>query len=281
VIIFDPKDPGASEIFAFDFTAELGTDTLTGTPSIDADGVTAGAPVIDGNLVKVRLSGGTPGTVATFLCSVGSVGGDTLVQLGVVPIGGQAVDLATAKAAQRLEGSDEDALLSGFLRAAIGAIERMTGKNLTQKVETQVVNGFGAFCGGAPYYQAGRSVGHGIRLWKGPVSSILDVKYDDANGVEQTLSSFRLVEGANAQLLPAYNEIFPVTAFGPGSVRISYVAGYEPAELPPELSQAAILLFGHWNANREAAIASERAAAVELPLGVQMLIDPYRSPGIA
>jgi hypothetical protein len=64
-------------------------------------------------------------------------------------------------------------------------------------------------------------------------------------------------------------------------VRISYVAGYEPAELPPELTQAAILLFGHFNANREAVIASERAAAVELPLGVEMLIAPYRAPGIA
>jgi uncharacterized phiE125 gp8 family phage protein len=74
---------------------------------------------------------------------------------------------------------------------------------------------------------------------------------------------------------------WPVTAFGPGTVRISYVAGYEPAELPPELTQAAILLFGHFNANREAVIAAERAAAVELPLGVEMLIAPYRAPGIA
>jgi uncharacterized phiE125 gp8 family phage protein len=279
MIIFDPKEPGASEVFAFDFTAELGTDTLTGTPTIDADGVTDGAPAIDGNLVKVRLSGGTPGTVATVLCSVPTVAGNLLVQLGVVPIGGTAIDLATAKAAQRIEDDSEDALLAGFLRAAIGAVEARTGKNLTQKVVTQVVNGFpcGSYAGGPAHY----GTHAGIRLWKGPVSSILEVAYDDGNGVEQALTSFRLVEGANARLLPAYGEVFPVTAFGPGTVRLSYIAGYEPAELPPELTQAAILLFGHYNANREAVIASDRAAAVELPLGVEMLIAPYCAPGIA
>jgi hypothetical protein len=40
-------------------------------------------------------------------------------------------------------------------------------------------------------------------------------------------------------------------------VRISYVAGYDPADrdLAP-LVQAAILLFGHFNANREAVVAA-------------------------
>lgn len=268
MIIWPAKPPAAIEKYAFDFTEALNGATISGTPTIVADGVTKVSQAVAGALVELLLSGGTAGTVATVECTLVTSGGETLYALGVLAIGGEAVDLATAKAAQRIDGSNEDALLAGFLRAAIGAVERMTGKNLTQKVETQVVSGFP--CTGA-----------GIRLFKGPVSSILDVKYDDSNGVEQTLSSFRLVEGANAMLLPAYNAVFPVAAFGAGSVRISTIAGYEPAELPPELTQAAILLFGHWNANREAAIASDRAAAVELPLGVQMLIDPYRSPGIA
>jgi hypothetical protein len=43
-------------------------------------------------------------------------------------------------------------------------------------------------------------------------------------------------------------------------VRLTYIAGYDPAELPPELTHAALMLFGHWNANREAVIASDRAA---------------------
>jgi hypothetical protein len=38
-----------------------------------------------------------------------------------------------------------------------------------------------------------------IRLFKGPVSEILEVAYDDGNGDEQTVASFRLVEGAQAQ----------------------------------------------------------------------------------
>jgi hypothetical protein len=58
-------------------------------------------------------------------------------------------------------------------------------------------------------------------------------------------------------------------------VRLTYVAGYDPTELPPELTQAALMLFGHFNANREAVIAGDRAAAVELPLGVASLIFDY------
>src|SRR6185503_9167764 len=121
----------------------------------------------------------------------------------------------------------------------------------------------------------------GLRLWFGPVSQILSVDYDDPDGVTQSLTSFRLVEGEDAQLLPAYGEQWPATARGPGTVRISYVAGYDPTELPPELTLAAVLLFGHFNANREAVLADTRAAAIELPLGVEALIEPYCSLGIA
>jgi hypothetical protein len=244
VIIFDPKEPGASEIFAFDFTAELGGDTLTGTPTIDADGVTAGAPAIDGNLVKVRLSGGTPGTVATVLCSVRTTGGNTLVQLGVVPIGGAAIDLATAKAAQRIEGDSEDALLAGFLRAAIGSVETAHG---------QEFDGAGRDGRCSPASPAAL----GIRLMGPQIRIILMTWYGSSrsgcgkarsarssrssmtmrNGVEQTLPSFRLVEGSqpNCCRLMA---IWPVTAFGPGHGADQLCRGLRPRRAePPELAQ--------------------------------------------
>jgi uncharacterized phiE125 gp8 family phage protein len=283
MIIFAPKDPAATEKFEFDFTARLGSDTIEGDATLVPDGVTIDSDQVDDGKVDMVLSGGTAGTVATVECTIVSSGGETLYQLAVVPIGGEAIDLATAKAAQRIEDDSEDALLSGFLRAAVGMVERRTGKNLTQKVVTQEVNGFAAGhrgqagCGRYPYYG-----GEAIPLFKGPVSEVLGVVYDDGDGVEQDLASFRLVEGANARLLPAFNERWPATAFGPGTVRVTYVAGYDPTELPPELVQAAILLFGHYNANREAVVAGAgSAAAIELPLGVEALIAPYRAPGIA
>jgi hypothetical protein len=70
------------------------------------------------------LSGGTAGTVATVECTLVTSGGETLYALGVLAIGGEAVDLATAKAAQRIEGRRRGRAARGFLRAAIGAVER-------------------------------------------------------------------------------------------------------------------------------------------------------------
>lgn len=274
MIIWPAKPAAAVEKYAFDFTDALNGATISGSPTVTGDGVTVNSDqvaTVDGRtLVLLLLSGGTEGSVAKVSCSLATSGGETLAELGVLPIGGEAVSLAEAKAAQRIEGDEEDALLSGFLRAAIGMVERRTGKNLTPKVETQRVDGFPCvrWNGAVP-------------LFKGPVSEILELAYDDSDGVEQVLASFRLVEGANARLLPAYNEAWPVTAYGPGSVRISYVAGYDPAELPPELTQAAILLFGHFNANREAVVAANAAQAAELPLGVEALIAPYCAVGIA
>jgi uncharacterized phiE125 gp8 family phage protein len=270
MIIWPSKPPAAVEKYAFDFTDALNGATISGTPTVTATGVTKTSESVSGNLVQVLLSGGTEGSVATVSCSLITTGGETLTELAVLPIALEAVSLATAKAAQKIETTDEDVLLAGFLRAAIRTVETLTSKNLTQQIETQVCTGFSE-----------RQLP--IRLWKGPVSQILEIRYDDRAGNEQLLSSFRLVEGKDAKLLPAYGECWPLTADGSGTVRISYVAGYDPADRDLSvLAQAVILLFGHFNSNREAVVAGNNtAAAVELPLGVQVLIEPYRSPGIA
>lgn len=181
------------------------------------------------------------------------------------------IDLATAKAHLRVDGGDEDALIQAYLSAAIGAVQKATAKLLSAAAVTQTVDGF-PLCGKP------------IRLWKGPVaaSPAPVIKYDDPDGVEQTLASFRLVEGAVAQLLPAYGTAWPATAIGAGSVRVAYTAGYDGgAGVPPELDQAVLLLTGHYYENREAVNSGATAAAVELPLGVQDLLAPYSVPGIA
>jgi hypothetical protein len=283
MIVWPTKGPTEAYDFGFDFSGALATDEAIATKAVVGDGATIDSSAIVGSEVQVSLSGGVVGTVAKVTCTIvtNSVPPRTYSEVAVLAIGGEAISLATAKVAQRIDTDDEDALLSGLLRAAIGYVERATGKNLTAKIETQIGNGFpgGAYCSPS---MVGNGLGRqAIRLWKGPASEILSIKYDDSDGAEQTLSSFRLVEGANAKLLPAFGASWPVTAIGSGTVRLTYIAGYDPAELPPELTHAALMLFGHWYANREAVIASDRAAAVELPLGVQALLEPYRAPGIA
>jgi uncharacterized phiE125 gp8 family phage protein len=269
MIVWPAKEAAAEENFAFDFADAIGADTISSQVLV-GDGVTVSSAAIDGTSVSFRLSGGTAGTVATVSCTVVLSGGQTLVETGVLPIGGEAVSLATAKAAQKIEQNTEDVLLSGYLRAAIGHIERITGRNLTGKVEVQTLDGFprSAWTARAAFDWQERP----IRLQKAPVSEILTIDYDDTDGVQQSLLSFRLIDGAPARILPAYGECWPVANAAAGSVRITYVAGYDPAALPPDLVHAVIVLFGHFNSNREAMAIDDGALAK----AIEMLVSPYR-----
>lgn len=179
------------------------------------------------------------------------------------------IDVDAAKAWIKKETDDEDALISGLVSAAIATIEAQTGKNLSVKDFTQELAGFP---GCYPYT---------VKLLRGPVVTIASIDYDPSDGTDPaTVADFRLIEGKNAALLPAYGQMWPLTLDGPGTVRISGTAGYADGEAP-DLDQAALMLVAHWYQNREAVSVLSGAAAVEVPLGVQMLIQPYRPTGLA
>lgn len=182
------------------------------------------------------------------------------------------IDLATAKKHLRIDANDEDAIVQVYLSAAIATVENATSKPLTAREAAQLAKGFP--CGD-------RAIG----LYKGPVdgaTAAISIKYDDTNGVEQTLGDFRLIEGSNAKLQSAYGASWPAAKTAEGSVRISYIAGYASGEVPPALDQAVLLLTAHFYSNREAvAVSAGGGTAVELPLAVEMLIAQYRAPGIA
>jgi uncharacterized phiE125 gp8 family phage protein len=179
------------------------------------------------------------------------------------------IDATAAKAWLKVENSDEDALIGGLVGAAVATIEAQTGKNMSVKAFTQVLAGFP---GCYPY---------AVPLRRGPVVTVTAIEYDPGDGsAAAQVTEFRLVEGRDGALLPAYGAVWPVTLDGPGTVRISGTAGYADGEAP-ELDQAALLLVAHWYQNREAVVAGAAAAAIELPLAVQMLIGPYRPAGLA
>jgi uncharacterized phiE125 gp8 family phage protein len=178
------------------------------------------------------------------------------------------IDVDAAKAWIKKETADEDALIGGLVSAAIATIEAQTGKNLSVKAFSQVLAGFP---GCYPYT---------VALLRGPVATVDSIEYDPSDGTAAaTVADFRLVEGRNPVLLPAYGQIWPLTLDGPGTVRISGTAGYADGEAP-DLDQAALMLVAHWYQNREA-VSVGNTLAVELPLGVEMLVRPYRPSGLA
>jgi uncharacterized phiE125 gp8 family phage protein len=273
MIVWPAKDPAAAENFAFEFADALGGETID-TQAVTGTGVTVTNAAIDGTAVRFKLSAGTAGTVAKVTCTVGLSDGQTLVETGVLPIGGEPISLATAKAAQRIDSDSEDVLLAGYLRAAIGHVERITGRNLSAKVETQSLDGFPEPVHALRWGQHSAMPWHEwpIRLRKTPASEVLTIDYDDADGVQQSLTSFRLVAVAPARILPAYGACWPMAACSAGSVRVTYVAGYDPAQLPPDLVHAVLILFGHFNSNREATTID----GDYLTMAVDQLVSDYR-----
>lgn len=179
------------------------------------------------------------------------------------------IDLAAAKQHLRVEDDSEDTLIGMYLASAVALVETLTGKLLAPKEFTQVAAGFPS--DRAPY---------ALKLYKGPVSAITSIEYDPGDGsAPAVLADFRLVEGVNAALLPAYGQSWPATLDGPGTVRVTGTAGYADGETPAELDQAVRMLVGHFYANREAV--GGAASSSELPLAVKSLISGYLPVGIA
>jgi len=202
------------------------------------------------------------------------------------------IDLDTAKAHLRVTDGSEDTAIGIYLKSAIASVQKMTGKLLAPAQVKQVVAGFPGWTGYRGGY-AGSGYWNGdcariggvdpIRLWYGPIdaaTAALMIEYDDPNGAATPLTDFRIIEGSNAKLLPAYGSYWPIAQSADGSVRIAYTAGYADGQVPPELDQAVLYLVGHYFENRNAVEAGLRAAAVEIPLAVADLIAPYRPVGI-
>lgn len=174
------------------------------------------------------------------------------------------LDLATAKAHLRIEAdeTDEDPLIEAYLAASIDQVEQAIGLNLSER----------AVRGTAPGFDPA-----GVRLFRGPVQSIEGVEYDASDGTVAQLEDYRLIEGS-ALLLPAFSASWPATMDGPGTVRVDYIAGYPEGELPAGLKQAVLMLMAHYFANREAAVTG--TIATTIPIGVEMLLGPYRPIGL-
>jgi uncharacterized phiE125 gp8 family phage protein len=111
------------------------------------------------------------------------------------------------------------------------------------------------------------------------VSSITSIKYWDSAGTQQTVSSdlYALHEGVAGSFV-RFKEDFSAPNFDDdraNPIEVIFVAGFGSAasNVPAPIKTAALLLFSHLYENREA---TTPVAMTDLPLGVQMLLEPYR-----
>jgi uncharacterized phiE125 gp8 family phage protein len=154
-----------------------------------------------------------------------------------------AVSLAQAKAHLRVEGDEDDELITDYLRAAQGAVERHTGQVLSPRVLRWTAAGF-------PRLPAP------VRLWRTPVTGIVSVKYLDRDGTLTTIDAdaWRWDETMGDALLPALAAEWPSdvsTEAGMGAVRVEFEAGYEDGLVEPDLLAAVKLTVASMYLDRE------------------------------
>lgn len=136
------------------------------------------------------------------------------------------VSLADAKIDGRIDGTDLDTLISAHITGGREYAENYTQRLLSTQTWELVLDGFPeAF------------------VLRGPVQSVISVKYLDSDGAEQTLEPVDYLvdaESTPGYVTPAYSKSWPDSHAVPNAVRVRYVAGYG-ADIPKPIFSAILL----------------------------------------
>ncbi|MHC2573973.1 head-tail connector protein [Rhizobium leguminosarum] len=178
----------------------------------------------------------------------------------ITPAADAVVDLATAKQQCRVEVSEDDALIEGFVAAATKHIEKTLDMALLKQTWRDYACRFSR-C---------------IRLSKGPIIGIVGVKYFDGDNVQQTVNASdyqMLVDAEGAYVAFGSSWSAPRVYDRPDAVSVDYEAGVDTAErVEPQLRTAILLHLAFLYENREMALET-----VMTPTGAyEALIWPFR-----
>lgn len=174
------------------------------------------------------------------------------------------ITLDQAKEFVSIDGDEAefDTLLGRFIAAARGHLQSITGTRLVaQVVELQA--------------DSWSDLAH---LPIGPVSNVVSIVYDDADGVEQTvvgtvyeLTGAGLSRGIRLQV----DQSWPTDKrSAAGAIRVRLTVGYDT--LPPELETALLLMVSDQFAFRESGTAGMNTATYKSSMQVDGLIANHR-----
>lgn len=173
------------------------------------------------------------------------------------------VTLDEVKRSARIDTDDEDAILDGYLAAAVRSVEEMTGRALMPQTWAYSVS-----------EPSGR---HKLELPWTPVASVVSISYFDENDTAQsdTVSNYYLYKDDDKAFLePKDGFDWPNTIDRDDAITIRFVAGYGSAGLvPEELKHAVILLATHWFEHR---VPVAEKAMHNVPYSVEHLVNLYR-----
>ncbi len=189
----------------------------------------------------------------------------------VTPPAAEPITLEEARLHLRVTGTEEDSLITSLVTASRRAAEGKTNRALMLQTWRLSLDRF-PYPDNAP-----------ILLPRPPFGSVTAFTYTDATGAGQTLTTgaTTLVDrGVCAELVPAYGTVWPVAREHPGSVQITYTAGYaSAADVPAEIKAWMKIHLATLYENRDLVLRGLEASASFLPgRFVDGLLDPYIVP---
>ena len=173
------------------------------------------------------------------------------------------VSLTEAKDHLRVTTTDDDTYISALITVARKYIEEANSISVINQTWDYWLNWFP----------------DEIELPRSPLSSITSITYTDTDGAEQTLATS--VYTVDSDSLPgrvyeAFNQSWPTTRAIPKAIKIRFVGGYSAAAsgVPSNLTQAILLMIGHWYESREPIVVGTITS--EIPLAAKALMAPYK-----
>lgn len=187
---------------------------------------------------------------------------------------GEPLTLTEVKSHLRVDHTEDDALIAIYIQAA-----------------REFCDGPGGFLGRALVQQTWRLSLDGfpdaeIRIPLPPLKSISAIRYDDTSGDEQIVSSLNFYVDAASEpgwVVPVSGVAWPTTLEGVNTVRVDFIAGYDPGtnspidyglNIPFNIKAAMLLMIGNMYANREDNVVG--VISTRLPNGAEYLLRRHK-----
>ena len=200
----------------------------------------------------------------------------------VTPPASEPVSLAEAKAWARVDGCEDDSVLTGLLIAARTAAEEYLRRSLvtqTWKLTLDACGTRGEWFEGTydlPVTYFDGALPRDVALPRGPVTSVTSVTtYDTSNTSAVFAPSNYRLDPSGARLLLNPNAYWPADVRPAAGCEIVYTAGFGSSSAVPQPIKTGILIHA-------ASLYEQRgqcADATDLPPGSKQLYGPYRVLG--
>jgi uncharacterized phiE125 gp8 family phage protein len=200
----------------------------------------------------------------------------------VTPPAAEPLTLQEAKDHLRIDGDDENPLVSAYLTAAREWAEDATRRQFSPATLRFALDEFPRCrdcCSSHRRRAQAEFDGHAILIPRPPLISVSSIQYVDAAGVTQTLSvnDYQIdTYSTPGRVAPAFAKSWPIARRQMNAVTITFVAGYASAAggVPEKTKSLIRLLLAHQYENREPVVVGTIAS--ELPLAVQSLVSLIR-----